>query len=149
MEITGTSKKLISIAKSKYGLQCVGNGVAAPGVIKKFILEFDCLYSIDQAGARKLVIDYTEDCVVQLNANDKSKLHLENLPANEKHIYFMIVFKDHNKKICSELSAVILSNSKIMYSKYDPITNNFCDYYEENYHDAYLKVYTTIPPERY
>lgn len=148
MEINGTSAKLIKLAKNKYNLECVGNGVAAPGFIKNFILHFDYFNCSNETSARKLLVDFTEDFILQLQNNEKVKVHLDNLPVNEKHVYFMIVFKDNKKNICSELSAIALSKGNVYYSVYDPQLNGFNDFFKETYSEAYFKVYGTQPPER-
>lgn len=148
MFIENTLKQMVKLGKIKYNLECFGRGVSAPENINSLNVNFYSKQHLDCQDARKLIIDYTEDFIVLIKNSRYVKQYINNPPINEYKLSLLIVFKDINDDYDKELPAIYLSYGIITFYKLDQF-GCLTPSYEENYADAFFKIYGTKPPSRY
>jgi hypothetical protein len=111
-------ESFIKKAREKYGLIVTGSGLGYPKELESFELRFEIIKNIDVLGARKLMVDSSQELLGMINNNPVLRT-CTNYPFSAKNLGVVICFADSafQNKPPSSLIAVILAAGNLSYHR--------------------------------
>lgn len=124
-----------------FELIATGYGGSETGQLKLFCMTIDCRQKMSLECARLYIVQFCEEFLQEVNANEELKPELYNYPCTNENLDIILAFEDiHHKSFQAPyIAIIILGKGKIHYSSSDE-NGKYIDILSENYEEA-LKIY--------
>mgnify|MGYP000219838679 CR=1 FL=1 len=131
--------KTATVIEKKYKIKTSGSGISMPGgIVKKLALAFTTKNSLSKNDLRKLLIEFGEELLQQINNNKNIQPFLETAPFTIENVQIIIYNhdKDNRNLFDPEISTAELSAGFLTYRTTSPdnplrFNNEFKETYEE------------------
>ncbi len=135
-EILDSTTKVI---QKKYKLNACGSGISMPGgIVQELGLAFTTKNTLSRNELRKLLIEFGQELLQQINNNKNIQPFLKTAPFTIKNV--QIIIYNHDQMgydlFDPEISTAEISDGVLTYRTSDLITNRFNNEFRETYEEA-------------
>ncbi|MBS0605830.1 MAG: hypothetical protein JSR57_02670 [Verrucomicrobia bacterium] len=128
--------------QKEHNIQLIGSGGSMMDDIRKIFLHFtdNKPHTIEQA--RKLIIQITEEILLEFNSDEDVRQYLYNFPFTPSNIEIMLSFKRHeSNSAINSIDFVSKGPSTIDYYNFDKNKEKYVEVSEEPYEEALQKLH--------